>query len=168
MLMSLTEAKVMAQAHQHQHQHLHKQVARKTIVIKYCSTDEIPANLLIKGLTDVGVLDISLGFEPEFTPLMTPQVDMLMSGVPPVDLNISGLSLTMILKWLPKCLDDTYEGLIGLICDDYNNENKSDQSRLGVLEDNEREDDPNAMSLIHETVTKSCYAVLFIPLQVQT
>jgi hypothetical protein len=54
----------------------------------------------------------------------------------------------MILKWPLKCLDDTYEGLIGLIRGDYgiinnntfhlsDNEDESDQSRLGVLEDNE-------------------------------
>jgi hypothetical protein len=31
--------------------HLCEQVARKTVVIKYCSTDEMPADLLTKGLT---------------------------------------------------------------------------------------------------------------------
>jgi hypothetical protein len=96
--------------------------------------------------------DISIGFKPKLIPPMTPQVDMSLSGVPLDDLNISGLSSSpmTILKQPPKCLNDTYEGLISPIRGDYgiinnntfhpaNNENKSNQSRLGALEDNEGE-----------------------------
>jgi hypothetical protein len=32
--------------------HLHEQVACKTVVIKYCSTNKMPADLLTKGLTE--------------------------------------------------------------------------------------------------------------------
>jgi hypothetical protein len=36
--------------------HLHEQVARKTMVIKYCSTNKMPADLLTKGLTETNLL----------------------------------------------------------------------------------------------------------------
>jgi hypothetical protein len=98
---------------------------------------------------------------------------MSLSGVPLANLDVSGLSSspTTILKQPLKCLDDTYEGLIGLIHSDYgiinddtfhpsNNKDKSNQSRLGALKDDEGEDNPNISSLIREMVTKSCHAVL--------
>jgi hypothetical protein len=71
-----------------------------------------------------------------------------------------------ILKWPPKCLDDTYEGLISPIHSDYgivnddtfhpsNNENESDQSRLGALEDDKGEDDLSTANPPHKMVTKT-------------
>jgi hypothetical protein len=38
--------------------HLHKQVACKTIVIKYCSTNGMAADLLTKGLTQVKLMGL--------------------------------------------------------------------------------------------------------------
>jgi hypothetical protein len=76
-------------------------------------------------------------------------------------------------------LDDNYEGLISPIRGDYGIVNddtfhlsyykdESNQSRLGVLEDDKQEDNPNALSPIHETVTKSHCATPFVLLQVKT
>jgi hypothetical protein len=112
---------------------------------------------------------------------MTPQVDMSLSGVPLDDLNISGLSSSpmTILKQPPKCLNDTYEGLISPIHGDYgivnddtfhpsNNENESDQSRLGALKDDEAEDNLSAVNPPCEMVTKTHRTTLFVWLQVKT
>jgi hypothetical protein len=122
-----------------------------------------------------------MGFKPKFTPPTTPQVNMSLSGVPLDNLNVSSLSSSpmTILKQPPKCLNDTYEGLISPIHSDYGiinddtfhpsyNKNESNQSKLGVVKDDEGEGDLSAVNLPSEMVSKTHHTTPFMPLQVKT